>query len=35
LLRLRVRDVGVLPGLGESAVVPEVALVWEAVADEA
>jgi hypothetical protein len=30
-----VGDVGVLPGLGEAAVVPEVALVGEAVADEA
>ena len=35
LLRLRVRDVGVLPGLREGAVVPEVAFVGEAVADEA
>jgi hypothetical protein len=30
-----VGDVGVLPGLGEGTVVPEVALVGEAVADEA
>ena len=28
-------DVGVFPGLGEGAVIPEVAFVWEAVADEA
>jgi hypothetical protein len=34
-LGLGVGDVGVLPGLGEAAVVPEVALVGEAVADEA
>jgi hypothetical protein len=34
-LGLGVGDVGVLPGLGEGAVVPEVALVREAVADEA
>jgi hypothetical protein len=34
LLGLRVNDVGVLPGLRESTVVPEVTLVWEAVADE-
>jgi hypothetical protein len=34
-LGLRVGDVGVLPGLGEGTVVPEVALVGEAVADEA
>jgi hypothetical protein len=35
LLGLGVGGVWVLPCLGESAVVPEVALVWEAVADEA
>lgn len=34
LLGLRVGDIGVLPGLWEGTVVPEVALVWEAVADE-
>ena len=33
LLGLGVGDVGVLPGLGEGAVVPEVALVREAVSD--
>lgn len=33
-LGLGVGDVGVLPGLGEGTVVPEVALVGEAVADE-
>lgn len=35
LLGLGVGDVGVLPGLGEGTVVPEVTLVGEAVADEA
>jgi hypothetical protein len=30
-----VDDVGVLPSLGESSVVPEITLVGEAVADEA
>ena len=35
LLRLRMGDVGVFPGLREGAVVPEVAFVGEAVADEA
>lgn len=34
-LGLGVGGVGVLPGLGEGAVIPEVALVGEAVADEA
>jgi len=34
-LGLGVGGVGVLPGLGEGTVVPEVALVGEAVADEA
>ena len=34
-LGLWVDDVWVLPGLWEAAVVPEVSLVWEAVADEA
>lgn len=34
LLGLGVGDVGVLPGLGEGTVVPEVTLVGEAVADE-
>lgn len=34
-LGLGVDGVGVLPGLGEGTVVPEVALVGEAVADEA
>jgi hypothetical protein len=34
-LGLRVNGVGVLPGLGEATVVPEVALVGEAVADVA
>ena len=34
-LGLRVDGVGVLPGLGEATVVPKVALVREAVADEA
>jgi hypothetical protein len=32
---LGVNDVGVFPGLGEGAIVPEVAFVREAVADEA
>ncbi len=35
MLGLWVGDVRVLPGLREGAVIPEVALVWEAVADEA
>ena len=35
LLGFRVRDVGVFPCLGEGAVVPKVAFVREAVADEA
>ena len=35
LLGLGVGDVGVLPGLGEGTVVPQVAFVREAVADEA
>jgi hypothetical protein len=34
-LGLGVDDVGVLPSLGESSVVPEITLVGEAVADEA
>lgn len=34
LLGLWVGDIGVLPSLGEGTVVPEVALVREAVADE-
>ncbi len=35
LLGLWVCNVRVFPGLGEGTVVPEVTLVWEAVADEA
>ena len=35
LLGLRVGNVGIFPSLGEGAVVPEIAFVWEAVADEA
>lgn len=35
LLGLWVGSIGVLPSLREGTVVPEVALVWEAVADEA
>jgi hypothetical protein len=35
LLRLGMCGVGVLPGLGEGTVIPQVAFVREAVADEA